>query len=87
MRLTVGYGQSNMMFEFPDGAAVDVAGLLQRVQDRHPDIYRSWCTSEGRLRRSLSVFINGEAMRYRDGLRTPLHDGDEVRVIPTLGGG
>ncbi|NLF03211.1 MAG: MoaD/ThiS family protein [Anaerolineales bacterium] len=87
MRLTVSYGQMELTFEFPAGAVVDVADLLRRVQDRHPDIYRSWCTSEGELRRSLSVFINGEAMRHRDGFRTELRDGDEVRVIPTLGGG
>ena len=87
MRLTVGYRQIDMAFEFPDGAAVDVAGLLQRVQAHHPDIYQSWCTQEGELRRSLSVFINGEAMRHRNGFRTELHDGDEVRVIPAIGGG
>jgi molybdopterin synthase sulfur carrier subunit len=42
---------------------------------------------QARLRESLPVFINGEHIRYRQGLQTELKNGDEVYVIPLIAGG
>jgi MoaD family protein len=35
----------------------------------------------------VGVFVNGRNIRQREGLDTPLADGDEIRLLPPIGGG
>lgn len=35
----------------------------------------------------VGVFLNGYNIRHGKGLATPLRDGDEIRLLPPLGGG
>lgn len=35
----------------------------------------------------VSVFVNGRSVMQREGLETPIADGDEVRVMPPIVGG
>lgn len=64
-----------------------VEQLLHTVKNTHPQVAANWCDEKGRLRASLSVFINGEHIRYRQGLRTELKEGDDVYVIALIAGG
>jgi len=41
----------------------------------------------GVLRRHVNVFVNGESIRYLDGVETPVGDTDEVRILPAVSGG
>jgi len=87
MRIKLAYGREESWVEFPDGALVNVAQVLESVRNERPDVYGLWSDKEGRLRSSLTVFVNGEHVRYRKGLETELSDGDEVYVIPIIAGG
>ena len=87
MRIKLAYGREESWVEFPDGALVDVTQVLESVRNERPDVYGLWSDKEGRLRSSLTVFVNGEHVRYRKGLKTELSDGDEVYVIPIIAGG
>ncbi|HEV2165558.1 MAG TPA: MoaD/ThiS family protein [Thermoplasmata archaeon] len=42
---------------------------------------------DGKLRRSLAVFVNGIDVRNLEGEETPLEDGDVVSVAPSMAGG
>jgi sulfur-carrier protein len=44
-------------------------------------------TDGGELKPFLNVFVNGDDIRFADGLRTPVRDGDEVSIIPSIAGG
>jgi sulfur-carrier protein len=35
----------------------------------------------------VGIFVNGRNIRQGDGLETPLSDGDEIRLLPPIGGG
>ena len=87
MHLKIAFGSKNLWLQFPEDAKVDVARVLESVKERHPGVLERWCDTEGRLRSSLSVFVNGEHIRYRKGMDTSLQDGDEVYVIPLMAGG
>jgi len=87
MRITVGYGAEKLELEYPDGACVPVTRALHSLGEVRPAIFARWCDAQGRLRRSLGVFVNSEHVRYRDGLDTELSDDDEVYVIPVISGG
>jgi molybdopterin synthase sulfur carrier subunit len=87
VRLKLASGREELWVEFPEGTPVNVAQLLQSVKDRWPDLYQRCCDREGTMRPSLSIFVDGEHVRYRDGMETELHDGSEVYVIPIVAGG
>ena len=87
MHVKLAYARKELRLEFPESAPVSVAMVLQSVKDEQPDVYRHWCNKEGRLRRTLSVYLNKEHVRYREGFDTELSDGDEVYVIPAIAGG
>ena len=44
-------------------------------------------TEGGEVRPFLNVFVNGDDIRFAQGLQTPVRDGDEVSIIPSIAGG
>jgi molybdopterin converting factor small subunit len=39
------------------------------------------------LRRFVNVYLNDEDVRFLEGLKTPVADGDTVTVLPAVAGG
>jgi sulfur-carrier protein len=54
----------------------DYNGFLDRVRPE-----------PGALQPFLNLFVNGEDVRFQQGLSTPVRDGDEVSIIPSIAGG
>jgi len=42
---------------------------------------------KGNLRRFVNIYVNGKDIRFLDHLDTELNDGDNVSIIPAVGGG
>jgi molybdopterin synthase sulfur carrier subunit len=42
---------------------------------------------KGNLRRFINIYVNGKDMRFLNLLNTKLNDGDNVAIIPAVGGG
>jgi molybdopterin synthase sulfur carrier subunit len=42
---------------------------------------------DGSLRRFVNVYVEGEDIRFLDGLDTPVADGGEVTILPAVAGG
>ena len=80
-------GSELVVSGWPGEVPPTVEQLLSSVGNTRPQLIASWCDERGRLRESLPVFINGEHIRYRKGLKTELREGDEVYVIPLIAGG
>ena len=77
-----------------DGASqlsLDSSGTLRTVLDeverRWPRFGRRIRDERGELRRYINVYVNGEDCRGASGLDTPVSDGAEVQVIPSVAGG
>jgi molybdopterin converting factor small subunit len=87
MRLKLSYGRQVLFSDFSENGRVTVEQILKSTESSHPDIYKRLCNREGLLRDSLPVFVNGDHIRYRNGLKTEVTDGDEVYVVPLLTGG
>jgi molybdopterin synthase sulfur carrier subunit len=66
------------------GATVGEA--LDAVYSRHGEL-RDRITDSGELRRFVNVYVAGEDIRFKDGLETPISDGDEVTILPAVAGG
>jgi molybdopterin converting factor small subunit len=87
MKLKFSCGRTILFSEFAQESPVRLETVLRSVKDSHPKIYTSWCDGDGQLRGSLPVFVNGEHIRYKDGMETELCDGDEVYIVPLIAGG
>ena len=69
----------------PEGATV--AALLDALGSAHPGVRQRVQDEQGALRPHVNVFVNGESIRYLDGVETPVGDGDEVWILPAVSGG
>jgi sulfur-carrier protein len=63
-----------------------VGEALDAVFDQHGGL-RDRITQDGDLRRFVNVYVSGEDIRFRDGLQTPVADGDDVTILPAVAGG
>ena len=87
MNIKLSCGTDTRTVHWPEKRPPTVAQLLNSLEDTAPSRLAAWRDEQGRLRKSLPVFVNGEHIRYRQGLETALKEGDEVYVIPLIAGG
>ena len=68
--------------------AVDrLEALLEEMDAAYPGSTQLLRDVDGNLRHSLNIYVNGQNIRYLQGLDTELRDGDEVSIVPALAGG
>jgi len=71
--------------------SVDAAGTLRAVLDeverQWPRLGRRLRDEQGELRRYVNIYIDGEDCRGLAGLATPVADGAEIQVLPSVAGG
>ncbi len=68
-----------------DGDTVGAA--LEALYAQHPDLKDSLSDGDGGLRRFVNVYVDGEDVRFGDGLDTAVKDGGEVQILPAVAGG
>jgi molybdopterin converting factor small subunit len=73
-------------------AAVDVDGAgtvgeaLDRLFERHGEL-RERMLQDGELQRFVNVYLDGEDVRFLDGLATPVSGDGELTILPAVAGG
>ena len=77
--------------ETAGAAAVEADGstvreLLDDLTGRFPAL-RERIYPEGELARFVNVYVEGEDVRTRDGLETPVREGGTVILLPAMAGG
>jgi MoaD family protein len=66
--------------------ATTVGEVLDGLYERY-DGLRDRIAEDGDLRRFVNVYVDGEDIRFLDGLDTAVEDGDEVTILPAVAGG
>ncbi|MDQ2965449.1 MAG: MoaD/ThiS family protein [Chloroflexota bacterium] len=64
-----------------------VAQLVDSLVERFPALRSQLLTENGELNRFINVYVNGQDVRYLEGLETPVQPRDEVRLLPAMAGG
>jgi len=64
-----------------------VAEVFDALDSAHPGIKGRVVDEQGRLRRFVNVYVDNEDVRFTDGLATPVADGTQVSIIPSVAGG
>jgi len=77
-------GARHLDVEVPGGTLAD---LLDRIDGDHPLLGRRIRDETGQVRRFVNVYVDGDDVRFSDGLGTALRDGSVVHVLPSVAGG
>lgn len=69
------------------GARITVAEALTMLGRDYPGIRQRVLDDQGDIRRHVSVFVNGENVRFAQGGATQVTSESEVWIYPALSGG
>ena len=64
-----------------------VGEVLDALFEHHGELRDRLSDDNGGLRRFVNVYVDGEDIRFADGLETTVADGDEVQILPEVAGG
>jgi molybdopterin converting factor small subunit len=64
-----------------------LGAVFDEIDDRWPRLARRIRDEQGELRRYVNVYIDGQDCRDVAGLATPVPDGAEIQVLPSVAGG
>jgi sulfur-carrier protein len=67
--------------------AATIGEAIIELQTRFPGIQERLVDDKGEVRRFVNVYVNEEDIRFLKNRETPLHDGDEISIIPAIAGG
>ena len=73
-----------------DKVELDVADLSQMIdtlESDYPGFKERLLDEEGELRYFVNIYVNGEDIRFDQGLRTSIKSGDEISIVPAVAGG
>ncbi|MFB6214815.1 MAG: ubiquitin-like small modifier protein 1 [Candidatus Bipolaricaulia bacterium] len=77
--------EGKVTVEVPDSATV--GEVLDEFTDKFPDFEDEIFEEPGEIRRFIQIRLNQKSITGIDGLHTKLKEGDEVQILPKLGGG
>jgi molybdopterin synthase sulfur carrier subunit len=64
-----------------------LSACIEALDRQYPGFRERLLDETGELRRFLNVYVNGEDVRFQQGMQTPLRSGDEVSIVPAVAGG
>lgn len=70
-----------------DAEGATLGELIDDLERQHPGLKERLLDENGEMRRFVNVYINQEDVRFKDGLKTALSEGDEVSIVPAIAGG
>lgn len=69
------------------GGGASLIACIDHLEVSFPGIRERMLDESGEMRRFVNVYVNGEDVRFMDGLQTAIKDGDELSIVPAVAGG
>lgn len=64
-----------------------LGACIGELEARFPGIKDRLLDESGQMRYFVNVYLNGEDVRFLEGLDTPTKSGDELSIVPAVAGG
>jgi molybdopterin synthase sulfur carrier subunit len=64
-----------------------VGEVLDNLEAAHPGFREVLLDDDGGLRRFVNLYVSDDDVRFADGLKTAVPDGETVSIIPAVAGG
>jgi len=68
-------------------AGATVGAVIDDLERQYAGIKERLCDEEGRVRRFVNIYQNGDDIRFLNHLDTAVKDGDELSIVPAIAGG
>ena len=65
----------------------NISELLDYLEQTFPGVKGRLRDDKGQPHRFLNIYINGEDIRFLEGIKSSIKDGDEISIIPAVAGG
>ena len=70
-----------------EAAGNTLSEMIDSLEANYPGLKERLCDETGDLRRFVNIYVNGEDVRFAEGVATRLNGGDEVSIVPAVAGG
>ena len=67
--------------------ATSIDEMLIDLEKQHPGIKERLCDEQGRVRRFVNIYVNGEDVRVSGGAKSIVPENAEISIIPAIAGG
>ena len=64
-----------------------VSDIINNLENQFNGIKDRICEENGAPRRFINIYVNEEDIRFLEGEKTTVKDGDEISIIPAIAGG
>ena len=64
-----------------------ISDIINNLESQFNGIKDRICEENGAPRRFINIYINEEDIRFLEGEKTTVKDGDEISIIPAIAGG
>lgn len=64
-----------------------VTEVVDDLERQFPGLRERLVDEGGELRRFVNIYVNEEDIRFLEGKKTGLKDGDQVSIVPAIAGG
>ena len=68
------------------GEGATVADVIANLEIAYPGMRERLLDEKG-VRRFINIFVGDEDIRFLDGLKTELKDGERISIVPAIAGG
>ena len=68
-----------------DGSSVVEA--LDSLCTQYPEFKPNLFEEDGIVRKFINIYINDDDIRYADGIKSMLKEGDSIQIVPSVAGG
>ena len=65
----------------------NLSEMIDKLESDYPGFKERLLDEEGELRYFVNIYLNGEDVRFLDGLGTTTKSGDEISIVPAVAGG
>jgi sulfur-carrier protein len=67
--------------------AAELSSVLDRLFEAYPGLRSHLLNEDLTLRAFVNIYVNDEDIRFLDGLKTHVGEGDSVSIVPAIAGG
>jgi molybdopterin synthase sulfur carrier subunit len=64
-----------------------IGAVVDELERKFPGLKERLCDEQGRVRRFVNIYINGDDIRFLNSLETAVKEGDEISIVPAIAGG
>lgn len=61
--------------------------MIDKLDGNYPGFKERLVDENGELRYFVNIYLNGEDVRFLQGLKTSAKSGDEISIVPAVAGG